>query len=111
MLLGRVTVTWRDYKIVNYDHMPCLVLLAVRVCVVNWCQVLLVVVAISIALNLLRKRSEVSKRIRCSDDIVLVIACCSTAVIHHVLTFSLRSQTLVTSKQTQWIDRDDLTLL
>ena len=96
MLFSRVTVTWWDHKVINYNHLTCLVLLTVRICVVNWCQVLLVVEAFSVTFNLLRKRSEVSKRIWCSTHDVLVIACSSTAVIHHVLALSLRSQTLVT---------------
>lgn len=77
----------------------------------NWGQVLLVVEAINIALNLLGKRSKVSKRIRRSADNVWVVAGCSTTIVHHVLTLSLRSQALIATEEAKRVNRDDLTLL
>lgn len=77
----------------------------------DWGQVLLVVESIAITFDLLGERSEVSKRIRCTADDVLVVAGGSTAVIHHILTLCLRSQTLIAAKESEWIDRDDFTFL
>ena len=111
VLLRRVTVTWWDHKVVNHNYLACLVLLPVRVGVVNWGQVLLVVEAINIPLDLLRERTKVSKGVRRPTDDVGVVPGSSTTIIHHVLTLSLCSQALVAAEEAQGVYRDHFSLL
>ena len=111
MLLRGVAVTRRDHEVVDDDYLAGLVGLAVGVGVVDRGQVLLVVEAIDVSLNLLRQRSEVSKRIRCPADDVGIVAGSTPTIIHHAFALSLRSQTLVAAIEAKGIDRDHLTFL